>query len=105
MSDFSELKKHKQVYTKPSHPCANSVTIANNHSTNTQKLQILKDFTQYIKTYIKHLQTLNVHVNTTFDAEQLEYINLLLKNTPLKVSHMINVKCFIRNHISTVFCF
>ena len=105
MSDFSELKENKQVYTQPSHPSASNVCIANNHSSNTQKLQILKDFTQYITTYIKHLGTLTVIVNTIFDAEQLEYINLLLKNTPLKVSHMINVKCFIRNHISTVFCF
>ena len=105
LSDFSELRKNKHVYTQPSHPYASDVCIANNHSSKSQKLQILKDITQYINSHIKYVRTFQVYVTTIFDVEQLEHINLLLKNKLVKVSHLINVKCFIRNHISTVFCF
>ena len=102
MNDFSELKKNKQVYTEPIYPSAVNFSLANNNSSNSQKLQILKDITQYIISYIKYVRTLQVYVKTIFDVEQLKHINLLLKIKLVKVSHLINIK-FV--YILTVFCF
>ena len=87
LSDFSEPKKNKQVYTPPSHPSTVNVCLANNYSSNSQKLQILKDIIEYINSYIKYVRSLQVNITTMFDVEQLKYINLLLENKPLKVSH------------------
>ena len=85
LSDFSELKKNKQTYTQATHPSAREICIANNYASNTQNLQILKDMTQYIQTYIKFVHRLTVVINTSFDVKQLKYVNTLLQNEQLKV--------------------
>ena len=86
LSDFSELRKNKQAYTKPIYSSACEICIANNYASNTQNLQILKDMTQYIQTYIKYVDRLLVFLNNSFDVEQLKYVDSLLKNERLKVS-------------------
>ena len=86
LSDFSELRKNKQAYTQKIHPRAYEICIANNYASNTQNLQIIKDITHYIQTYITYLTRLGVIINTSFDVEQLKYVDMLLQNDRLKVS-------------------
>ena len=85
LSDFSELKKNTQAYTKPIHPSARNICIANNYASNTQNLQILKDMTQYIQTYIKFVLRLTVVINASCDVKQLKYVDSLIQNKHLKV--------------------
>ena len=99
MCDFSELKKNKQAYTQPSHPSAIDVCIANNVGSNNQTLQMLKDITQYIRTYIKYVFMLRVHVNSSFDVEQLKHINSLIKYKHLKVSCTSNIHFYLCDNL------
>ena len=85
LSDFSELKKNKQAYTEPNDLKAHEICIANNYASNTQNLQVLKDITQYIQTYIRYLLRLRVVINTSFDVKQLKYVRFLLQNKQLEV--------------------
>ena len=85
IADFSELKQNKQAYTQPVHPTAYSIFIANNYASNTQNMQILKHMTQYIESYIENITSLQIKVNTSFDVQQLKYVNSLLQNKQLKV--------------------
>ena len=85
MSDFSELKNNKQAYTQPIYPIADEICIANNYASNTQNLQTMKVMTQYIQTYIRQLKGLRIVINTSFDVEQLKYVDSLLQNDQLKV--------------------
>ena len=86
MCDFSELKKNKQAYTQPSHPSARTISLANNYISNAQKLQMVKDMSHYIRNYIKYVRELRVVVNSSFDVEQLKYIDSLITSKHLKVS-------------------
>ena len=85
LSDFSELRKNKQAYTKPIYSSACEICIANNYASNTQNLQTMKVMTQYIQTYIRQLKGLRIVINTSFDVEQLKYVDSLLQNDQLKV--------------------
>ena len=97
MCDFSELKKNKHVYIQPSIPKAVDVCIANNYTSNNQKLQIMKDIKYYIESYLKYIDILRVYMYTNFDVEQLKSIDSLIKNKHLKVS---KIKSSCSNYLS-----
>ena len=87
LSDFSELKKNKHVYTQPCYPSTFDVCMANNFLSDSQKPQAFKNITHYIATYIKHVHILRVIVSTSFDVDQIKYVDSLIKHQHLKVSY------------------